>query len=364
MEGNSLSRWKLVLGTEDEAPNNIELTQEYKDLEHLLQMVYGAKEGGGFGKSSLKIKKWLDGIRLNFPTEVVQIMQNDALERQGVKEMLLEPELLEKLEPSISMVATILQLQHLLPDRTKAAARQIVQHLVSEIEQKLKYKLIFAVQKAKVQLSKPIHPTTSVIDWNKTIHRNLKHYQNNLNSIIPVQWYGYKKATRIPEIFILVDISESMIESMVYTAIVASVLASIKTVETQLIFFNTEILDFTNKYDDPVQLLFSAACGGGTDIALAVRYAAQKMRNPSDCLLFMVSDLYEGGNKQDLILQLNGLLDRGVKIYSLLSLTDSGTPEYDQMLAKQIADLDIPCFACSPDQFPELLTEALSKNMN
>lgn len=364
MEDNSLSRWKLVLGTEEEEESKkIELNQEFRDLDHLLQLVYGAKEGSGFGKSSLKIKKWLEGIRLNFPTEVVQIMQKDALELQGVKEMLLEPELLEKLEASISMVAAILQLQHLLPDKTKAAAQQLVQQLVQEIEQKIKYKLIYAVQKAKVQLSKPIHPMGSMIDWNKTIHRNLKHYQSKLKSIVPVQWYGYKKGNRLPEIFILVDTSESMMESMIYTAIVASVLASLKTVETHLIFFNTEIMDLTNKYEDPVQLLFSAACGGGTDIAMAVRYASQKMRNPTECLFFIVSDLYEGGNKQDLIFQLHALCDRGVKTYSLLSLSDNGTPDYDQILAKQIAAMDIPCFACSPDKFAELLTEALSKEV-
>ncbi|MBK8956674.1 MAG: VWA domain-containing protein [Saprospiraceae bacterium] len=362
MELNPLQRWKLVLGDDSEEPKNDEQEHEFKEVEQLLDAVYGGKGTSGFGKSPLKIKKWLDGIRLHFPSEVVQIMQQDALERQGVKEMLLEPELLEKIEPSVSMVANILQFQHLLPDKTRNVARKLVQQIVAEIEQKIKNKLIPAIQKAKVPVSKPLLPESGQIDWKKTIQRNLRHYNNEIKSIIPEQWYGYRKGNRLPEIFILVDTSESMVESMIYSAIISSVLASLKTIETHLIFFNTEVSDLSGKYDDPVNLLFSTACGGGTDIGLAMSYTAQKIRNPSDCLIFLVSDLFEGGSKDPLLKQIQWLLERGASMFCLLSLSDNGIPEYDMSLAHKLNSFRIPCFACSPDKFAELLTDALNQN--
>ncbi|MBK9720079.1 MAG: VWA domain-containing protein [Saprospiraceae bacterium] len=357
---SDLSRWKLVLGALSDQDNTVKFNKEQQDVENLLEEIYGNHGKEGRGRSTRKIKNWLDGIRLNFPSEVVQIMQEDALERQGIKEMLLEPELLEKIEPSIELVASILQLQNLLPERTISTARALVFKLVTEIERKLTPSLQFAVQRAIKRHSKPTSPSNSNMDWKKTIYKNLKNYRPELNTIIPDRWFGYKKGYKLPQVFILVDTSESMIHSMIYAAIMGSVLAFMKTIKTHLIFFNTEVTDLTDAYLDPVDILFSVPCGGGTDIALALEYTRQQIKIPNQSLIFLISDLYEGGNRNDLIQICNQLVDQNSKLICLLSLSNDGKPDYDIQLAKTISGLNIPCFACPPEQFPELITNHLN----
>lgn len=288
-------------------------------------------------------------------------MQADALERQGIREMLLEPELLEKIEPSVSLVSSILQVHHLLPNQTKEAARVLVEKLVRDIERRLKIPLYNASQKSRQARSKPAKPETSFIDWKKTIQKNLKHYQLPLQTIIPQNWYGHLKSCRLPEVYILVDKSESMVSSMIYASVIGSVLASLKSIHTHLIFFDTEVSDLSGMYDDPVDLLFAMACGGGTDISRAMLYVLQGMSHAKDCIVFLISDLYEGGNKDELISSCAYLKAQGASLFCLLNLSDAGEPDYDQGLALRLRSLDIPCFACAPDKFPELLAENLNK---
>lgn len=357
-----LSRWKLVLGQDADSNNEVLLNNEQIEVDQLLQAIYGDGGSGSLGRSAPKIKKWLDGIRLNFPSEVVQIIQADALERQGLKEMLLEPELLEKLEPSVSLVALILQLQHLVPEKSKAVARLLVERLVREIEKKLINKLQFAVQKATRQHSRPTAPSNSNIDWNKTVYKNLKNYRPEIKSIIPDRWFGFKKGYSLPQVFIVVDKSESMIHSMIFASIMASILAKLKSIQSHLIFFDTEISDVSNKFNDPIDILFSTPCGGGTDIALAMQYVKQQIINPKRSLIFLISDLYEGGNKSDLLYLCKSIKDQGTSLLCLLNLDDEGTADFDHHLASLMAALDIPCFACPPEKFPDLISEHLNSN--
>ncbi len=356
-----LSRWKLVLGSETDTEQSILLTKEQIESDSLLNSLYGSGQKPGFGRSSHKIRKWLDAIRLNFPQEVVQIMQEDALIRQGVTEMLLEPELLEKIEPSLELVAAILQLQHLMPDHSKSVARDLVNKLVKDLEKRLLPKIHFAIQSATRLHSKPVKPNAAHLDWNKTIFNNLKNYQAELKTFIPDKWFGFKKNNQLPQIILLIDKSESMIQSMIYAAIAGSILASLKSIKTNIIFFDTEITDCTNHYQEPVELLFSIPCGGGTDIAKALQYTYQQIQNPKECLIFLISDLYENGNKNDLYALCNQIKRMGTKLIGLLSLSDEGTPDYDVEIAKSLTHLQIPCFACPPEKFPELLPKYLNE---
>ena len=134
----------------------------------------------------------------------------------------------------------------LLPDKTKSVARTLVQKLVKELEKKLKPKLQFAVQSGLFSRSKPVHPNGSIIDWKKTIHRNIKNYQPDQLFIIPEVWYGYKQGYKINEIILLIDKSESMISSAIYASIIGSILASLKSVQTHIIFFAS--VDFEPKF--------------------------------------------------------------------------------------------------------------------
>ncbi|MEP7195065.1 MAG: VWA domain-containing protein [Saprospiraceae bacterium] len=354
-------RWNFVLGLNEES-SAVELSAEDSHIEKLLETAYGKGKEGGFGKSSHKVRKWLEGIRKYFSSEVVSILQKDALERQGAKEMMLEPELLEQIEPDINLVAIILSLEYLLPDKTRMVARNLVDRLIRKTQAKLRTKLINAVRRGLTNQSKIVFPHGSRIDWRKTIGRNIKHYQQSLNKIIPHTWYGYKSGNKLKEVFLLIDKSESMIHSAIHASIIGSILASIKSIRTHLVFFDTEISDVTEKYQDPIDILFSVPMGGGTDIGLAIDYVDQKMKNHSESLLFLISDLDEGGNKQYLIDRIEILKSKGVHIQVLLCMDNEGAPEYNRPIAEQIASLKIPVYAANPEDFPDILCDQLAKS--
>jgi hypothetical protein len=108
-------------------------------------------------------------------------------------------------------------------------------------------------------------------------------------------------------------------------------------------------------------LLFGAQLGGGTDINKALTYVSQQIENPTDTILILISDLYEGGNATDMIKRAARLKASGIQFICLLALDDEGIPAYDKMMAEKLSALQIPVFGCSPDIFPELMAAAIRK---
>ncbi|MBK9271064.1 MAG: VWA domain-containing protein [Saprospiraceae bacterium] len=357
---NPENRWELVLGTHNAKDPDIQLTAEEKKLEDLLKTLYGAGgESGSLTKSPQKIRKWLDGIRQQFQPDMIRLLQQDALERQNAHQMLLEPELLDRIVPDIQMVATIIALREILPDRALHSAKNLVQKLVQQTEKKLKPKFSAAIRSSMIGRSRKIHPSKAQIDWSKTIGRNLKHYIPDIQSVIPVDWYGKKRGTRLTEIVLLVDKSESMIQSAIYCSIIGAVLASLPSIKTHLIFFDTAITDMTDLYNDPVEILFSVPMGGGTDIRLGLEYVRQKMRNLSRTILFVISDLDEGGPVKEMIQSFQFLLQSNCNIQCIVSMDDEGKPIFNETNGQKLANLGIPVFACAPELFPDVLAQAI-----
>lgn len=358
----SESRWALILGTHDDSSNPVTLSAEEKKLEDLLSALYGSGgEKGSLAKRPQKIRKWLEGVRMQFKPEIIRLMQQDALERQELNQMLLEPELLEQIEPDIEMVSAILALKELLPDKTRHSARMFVNKLVARTEKKLKPKLIVCTRSSYLGRTKRIHPASGRINWKRTIQQNLKNYQVDLKTIIPETWYGTRNGNRQNEIVLLVDKSESMIRSAIYASIIGAILASIQSIKTHLIFFDTAVTDMTDQFKDPVDILFSVPMGGGTDIGLALQYVQQKIHNPSRTVLFLISDLDEGGPVREMIATSTLLISKGMHMHCILAMDDSGQPEYHEVNGQKMADLGIPVFACAPELFPEVLADALNK---
>src|ERR1051326_7166920 len=96
-----------------------------------------AQRRGGLGSSAPNVARWLGDIRTYFPASVVRVMQQDALERLNLRQMLLEPELLEAVQPDVHLVATLLSLQRVMPARTRETARVVVRRVVEELERRL-----------------------------------------------------------------------------------------------------------------------------------------------------------------------------------------------------------------------------------
>ena len=319
------------------------------------------RKGGSEG-SNPAIARWLGDIRRYFPQAVVEVMQRDALSTPGLqKKMLLEPEILEAATPDVHLVATLLELKHLMPDHTRETGRAVVKKVVDQLLEKLRYSTTQAIKGALNKQMRRRKPRHGEIDWNATIRKNLKHYQPQYKSIVPEIMVGYGRKNRraLKDIVLCLDQSGSMAESVVYSGIFGAVLASLPGVRTQLIAFDTNVVDLTEHLQDPVELLFGVQLGGGTDIAYALTYAQKLIARPKETIFVLLSDLFEGGDAQQMLAHITTMKENGVQVVVLLSLSDEGAPAYDRMNAQALSQLEVPVFACTPEIFPEMMAAAI-----
>ena len=361
-------RWRLVLG-EDAPDAPLPLDERDQRIDAALAVLYdsGGKKGpGGLRGSAPRVARWLGDIREFFPTPVVQIVQRDAMERLGLRQMLLQPELLATMEADVHLVADLIALGHAIPDETRQTARMVVQKVVDELLAKLEHKTVAVLRGALDRSKRSNRPRFADIDWPGTIRRNLHTWQPDRRTLVPERLVGRARRARrqaeLDGVFLCVDQSGSMATSVVYASIFAAVMASIPALTTNLVCFDTQIVDLTDQLADPVSVLFGVQLGGGTDIAQAVRYTAGRITAPTRSTLVLISDLYEGGDPAELLQNVEQLVHAGVRFITLLALSDDGAPAYDKDMAARFAQLGSPVFACTPDAFPDLMAAALRRD--
>ena len=361
-EEERLERWRLVLGEPAQLPLGVSLGEAELRMDKALAALYDSERKAGLGGSSPHVTRWLGDIREYFPASVVRVMQGDAMTRLGLTEMLLQPEMLEAVEPDVQLVATLLSLRKVIPQKTKETARKVVRRVVEELERRLRAPTERAVRGALSRSSRTRRPRAAEIDWDRTLRANLGNYQPERKSVVVEKLVGHgRRRSSLRDVVLCIDQSGSMAPSVVYSSIFGAVLASLKAVSTKMVLFDTAVVDLSEELSDPVDLLFGTQLGGGTDIDRALAYCQQLVTRPTQTILVLVTDLYEGGNAQRMLQRAAELVRSGVVVICLLSLSDQGTPSYDSHHAAQFASLGIPTFACTPDQFPELMAAALQR---
>jgi hypothetical protein len=364
-------RWRLLLGEAADEPLATALTATEQRMDDALGALYddaGEPEGdpssrryGALGSSAPQVARWLGDIRGYFPTSVVQVMQRDAIDRLNLISMLLEPELLDSVQPDVHLAATLVSLNKVMPETTRRTARIVVGKVVAEIERRIANSTRAAVRGAVSRSNRSRRPRLREVDWNATIRRNLDHYIPDRRTLVPERLvgYGHRAPALSKDVVVAVDQSGSMAESVVYAAVFGATLASLPSVRTRLVAFDTEVVDLTDRLPDPVDVLFGCQLGGGTDVNRALAYCQGIITRPADTILVLISDLFEGGIEGQLERRVAELLRDGVRVVVLLALADSGAPSYDHDQAAALAGLGVPAFACTPDQFPDLLAVAL-----
>jgi Mg-chelatase subunit ChlD len=361
-EETRLQRWRLVLGKPAEESLGVSLAGELGERDRVLQALYEGERKGGLGGSSPNVARWLGDIRSYFPTSVVRVMQKDALERLGLRQMLLEPELLATVEADIHLVATIISLASIIPQRTRETARSVVRKVVEEVERRLANALKQAVRGALSRATRSRRPRLPDIDWDRTVRANLSRYDRERRTVIAEKLIGHgRRRSSLRDVILCVDQSGSMATSVVYSSIFAAVMASIRALSTRLVVFDTAVVDLTDQLADPVEVLFGTQLGGGTDINRAVAYCQQIITRPMQTVFLLITDLYEGGNAEEMLARVRTMKESGVTVVCLLALNDQGAPMFDSRNAGTLAALGIPTFACTPDAFPEMIAAALAK---
>ena len=366
-----MARWRLILGSETQESftgmGGAPLSQEEFLMDSALSAIYGGPDesmsgpGAGKGPSSPYISKWLGDLRSLFDPEIVAVVQSDAIERKGLKQLLLEPELLEGLEPDLNLASTLLMLKDQIPKKSKESARLFIRKIVEEINKLLENDVRRAVTAALNRRAHAPLPSAAAIDFPYTIRRNLRNYNSGLKTIIPERVWFFDRSSRANRWHVILDIDQSgsMGSSIIYSSVMACILASMSALQTKVVAFDTQIMDLTPLCEDPVDLLFGFQMGGGTDIAKSIAYCQGLVEEPGKTIFFLISDLDEGGNRAALLRRLEELKDSGVTVVVLLAIADGGKPYYDAQTAQRIVSMGMPCFACAPDRLPELLERVL-----
>ncbi len=358
-----LRRWRLLLGAGEADGTGFGLQGQDVGIDRALGALYESDRSGGLGSSAPNVTRWLGDIRQYFPASVVRVMQQDALDRLNLRQMLLEPEMLAAVEPDVHLVANLLALGSVMPEKTKETARLVVRKVVEDLERRLAQPMRQAVLGSLHRATRNRRPRYKEIDWPRTIRANLKHYQPRYRTIVPHSLVGFgRKRSALRDIILCVDQSGSMATSVVYAGVFGAVLASLPAVRTQVVVFDTSVVDLTHELHDPVELLFGTQLGGGTDINRALAYCQTLIRQPHDTILILISDLYEGGNREEMLKRAAALAGSGVQMIALLALNDDGAPSYDHNVASAFTALGVPAFACTPDLFPELMAAAINRH--
>lgn len=377
-DSERLRRWRLVLGDAD--GTGVTLEGDDVPIDAAMGAVYdvgrpdvrgdergqrgrGARRSAGLGASAPRVVRWLGDIRTYFPTPIVQVMQRDAVDRLQLRQLLLEPELLEAAEPDIHLVAMLVELDHLLPDETRTTARQVVARVVADLERRLTERIDRAVHGALARSARSRRPRPGDVDWLRTVRANLRHYQPDHGTVVLDRLVGFGRRQRslAKDVVIAIDQSGSMADSVVHAAVLGSVLARMPSLRTSLLVFDTAVTDLTPILHDPVDVLFGVQLGGGTDIAGALGRCAELITRPAETVLVLVTDLFEGGDRELMRSRVRRFVDAGVRVLVLLALSDDGAPAHDRSAAAQLRDLGATVMSCTPDQFPEVLAGALGQ---
>jgi Mg-chelatase subunit ChlD len=350
-----LRRWRLILGGKQADGIGVPLDSDDRKRDATLQALFGA--------SSPRVARWLGDIRTYFPTSVVQVMQRDAMDRLGLRQLLVEPEMLASIQPDVALVGALMGLGSVIPAQSRETARAVVRHVVDDLERRLAAPTRQALSGALHRAARERRPRPADIDWNRTIAANLSRYQPEYKTVIPERIVGYGRRAQqvLRDVVLCIDQSGSMASSVVYASVFGAVMASLRAVSTRLVVFDTAVVDLTDQMTDPVDVLFGVQLGGGTDIAGALAYCERHITQPRKTILVLISDLYEGGVTDDLLRRCAAMVQASVQVVALLALSDDGAPSYDHDNAAALADLGLPAFACTPDLFGELMAAAIER---
>ena len=369
-----LNRWRLILGSYSRNQigfgdgASLENGISCMDLEEALDFLYHREQGedvrrqGGTEASRLTAATWITRIRKLFPKETVEILERHALDRYGMTELLTDREVLEKLEPNQELLKTILQLKHLMKGDVLDTARRIVKQVAEEIAKKLNQDIRKSLLgKIDRSSSSPVRSIRN-LDIQKTIRKNLKHYDRENNRLLLEQVYFNGRTRKYSQwrVVIAVDESGSMLDSVIHSAVMAGIFAKLPMLDTKLVIFDTQVVDLSSHLEDPVATLMSIQLGGGTFITGALQYCETLIDHPHRTMVVLVSDLCEGGSVSALLGVSRGIIESGAKLICLTALDMEANPVYDRHTAQKLADLGAHVGAMTP----EALGDFMGKIMN
>ena len=364
-DGAALNRWRLVLGKQAEGEMTLS-DPRLSRMDDALDFLYGREAGadvrqGGLGASSPTVAHWLSEVRTLFPQETAEILQRHALDRYQLTELLADREVLEKLEPNQALLETVLSLKHLMKGPVLDTARRIVDKVVRELTKKMEQELQRSnLGKLDRSSRSPIRSIRN-LDFRRTIRANLSHFdaENQRLVLEKLHFSGRVKRIHPWRVILAIDESGSMMSSVIHSAVMAGIFAKMPMLDMKLVIFDTSVVDLSGYVEDPVQTLMSIQLGGGTDIAGALRYCEGLITNPRRTMVVLISDLCEGGPRENLYGVCHDIIESGAKLLALTALDDQAKPAYDRTVGQHLANLGAWVGAMTPAKLADFMANVM-----
>lgn len=365
-----LNKWRLILGkfSDQQIPLEGGLSEMDSVLDFLYSREYSSEQGirneggglyGGRGGSALTVPSWLSKVRKLFPEETVEIMQKQAIDKYQLKELLTDEKILRQMQPDMELLKNILSFKNLMSPQVLATAREIIAQVVKEIERQLENEIREAFYGKKNPYKSSALRSMRNFDFKKTIRRNLKNYVPEENLLIPEQLYFCSRVKKQNEyhIIIVVDESGSMMSSVIYSAVMAGIFSGLSALKTDLIIFDTSVVDLTDYVSDPVEVLMNVQLGGGTDISKALDYAASKITQPTKTIVVLVSDLFDGYDYRQMYRRVYDIVETGANMFVLPALDFDASGRYDRNAAQKMTDLGAQVAAITPKELAKWIAK-------
>jgi Mg-chelatase subunit ChlD len=375
----TLSRWRLLLGRNaQEQGVSMGDDSRFERVEELLGFLFEDRDGAGQGGSAagcgagsrggslggghaMTVPRWVDAVAELFPRQAKEVLEREMVRRRGIEELLEEPKLLEKVEPNLDLVKTLLTHKDLLTPKTRVLARKIIDEVVRQLKEKMKVQVESAITGA---IRRDRHSPRRVfrnLDLKTTIRRNLKNYDHERDKLLVerVYYFAAQRNKRPWHIIVTVDQSGSMLDSAIFSAVMASIFAELPATRTSLLLFDTEVVDLSGQVGQPVDVLLSIQLGGGTDITQALQYAQQLAREPARSIVVLITDFYEGRPEQDLVRQVRAMADSGIRMIGLGALGYDARPEYNKPTARKLRKVGMDILVCTPEKLAECMAQII-----
>ena len=369
-DGAALNRWRLVLGKNAGQQIGLESVRLVR-MDEALDFLYGREAGadvrgekspqGGHEASQPTVAHWLSEVRCLFPRETAEILQRHALDRYQLTELLADREVLEKMEPNEALLETVLSLKHMMKGSVLDAARRIVRRVVEELTRRMQSDVQRSALGKLDRSSRSSIRSLRNLDVQRTIRKNLAHYDMEKRRLMVEQVYfnGRVKRYNPWRVILAVDESGSMLQSIIHSAVMAGIFAKLPMLDTRLVIFDTAVVDLSGYVDDPVEALMSVQLGGGTDIAGALRYCESLIVSPHRTMVVLVSDLCEGNTRQNLYGVCRDILESGAKLIALTALNENADPAYDRTVAENLAGMGAYVGAMTPARLADFMAHVM-----
>lgn len=355
-------RWRLVLGRE-----RPRLSTQALPLAIALDELYGTGRGegsrsglgGGHEAPFPTVREWGRELEALFGERV----REEVLGRAGARgriaaALAVDP---DRVQPSVGLLETLLSLKGGLPESQLAQLRRLVARIVDALVAELATR----VRPTLAGLTTPRsgRRRSGAIDLAKTIRRNMHtaRIDDGELRLVPdhLQWRQRARRSLDWHVALVVDVSGSMEPSVIYAAMMAAILSGLPALSVQFYAFNTQVIDLTDRVDDPLGLLLEVSVGGGTYIAQAIAYARSRLRVPARSLVVVVSDFEEGESVPSLVAETRALVETGAKVLGLAALDDRGKPRYQRAVAEQLVDVGMPIAALTPVELARWVAEQI-----